>query len=457
MSTWMRRAGFVSLTVMLGPAGARATVFFENAGTTSGWSSTPSGEHNGSVAQVTSPTFKGSTALRSRQVFDSSYTGRYHAEAMVSSIGQQGQDRYYGYTYRLMDNWQFVSQNFNFSQFGATFPNTSCGGTINKPTTMNWLLGTTLRTRVKFGTVCAPVTTEYVVTSSLTAGVWHRLVQRIRFASNNTGLFQTWLDGTLVVNQSNLATTVAENPPFRWSVGLYANGWHDDGNVMVGSQGTRDVYHDHYRIASSFAEADPDAWGGGATPTPTPVTPTPTAMTPTPTAMTPTPTAMTPTPTPTATATPTATPTPGGGFSGYYRIMARHSGKAVVVQGASTSNSANVFQWTYGGSATNDEWRVLDIGAGYYRVINRNSGKDLVVQSASTSEGANIFQYTYGGAATNDEWAIVDVGAGYFRITNRNSGKSAEVAGGGTADGANVDQRTYSGAAYQQFQLVPLP
>ena len=108
-------------------------------------------------------------------------------------------------------------------------------------------------------------------------------------------------------------------------------------------------------------------------------------------------------------------------------------------------------------SLVNDEWRVLDIGAGYYRVINRNSGKDLVVQSASTSEGANIFQYTYGGAATNDEWAIVDVGAGYFRITNRNSGKSAEVAGGGTADGANVDQRTYAGATYQQFQLVSVP
>jgi hypothetical protein len=434
--------------LMAGPAGA--TVFFENSGTLSGWSGTPTAEHNGTVSQVTSPTFKGTTAMRSRQIFDSSYTGRYHAEAMVSDIGAQGQDRYYGYAYRLMDNWQFVNQNFNFSQFGATFPNTSCGGTINKPTTMNWLFGSTLRTRVKNGTVCSPVTTEFVVTSSMTAGVWHRIVQRIRFASNNTGIFQTWFDGSLVVNQSNIATTVAENPPFRWSAGLYANGWFDDGSVMVGSQGTRDVYHDHYRIASTFAEADPDQWGGGATPTPT------ATATSTPTAITPTPTAMTPTPTPTPT-TPTPTPTPGGGFSGYYRIMARHSGKAVVVQGASTSNSANVLQWTYGGSATNDEWQVLSIGSGYYRVINRNSGKDLVVQSASTSDGANIFQYTYGGATTNDEWAIVDVGGGYFRITNRNSGKSAEVAGGGTTDGTNVDQRTYSGATYQQFQLITVP
>jgi poly(beta-D-mannuronate) lyase len=143
-------------------------------------------------------------------------------------------------------------------------------------------------------------------------------------------------------------------------------------------------------------------------------------------------------------------------LGGYYRIMARHSGKALTVQSASTANSANVFQWTYGGSQTNDEWEVRDIGGGYFRVINRHSSKDMVVQSASTAEGANIFQYAYGGATTNDEWALVDVGSGYHRITNRNSGKSAEVEGAGTADGANVAQRTYSGTVHQQWQLVSL-
>jgi len=160
-----------------------------------------------------------------------------------------------------------------------------------------------------------------------------------------------------------------------------------------------------------------------------------------------------PTPTPSPTPTPCAT----CGFSGYYRITPRHSGKAVVVQSASTANGANVFQWTYGGSATNDEWELRSIGGGYHRVINRHSGKDMVVQSASTAEGANIFQWTYGGTATNDEWAIVSVGSGYYRLTNRNGGKSAEVVGAGTADGADVVQRTYSGGTHQQFQLVSVP
>jgi len=126
------------------------------------------------------------------------------------------------------------------------------------------------------------------------------------------------------------------------------------------------------------------------------------------------------------------------------------------VQSASTSDGANIFQYAYGGAATNDEWQIVDIGSGYYKILNRNSSKAMVVQSASTSEGANIFQWTYGGTNTNDEWAIVDVGSGYFRITNRNSGKSAEVAGGGTANSTNIDQRTYSGATYQQWQIVSL-
>jgi hypothetical protein len=147
-------------------------------------------------------------------------------------------------------------------------------------------------------------------------------------------------------------------------------------------------------------------------------------------------------------------PSSEAAFSGYYRIMARHSGKALTVQSASTANSANVFQWTYGGTNTNDEWEVRDIGSGYHRVIARHSGKDLTVASASTAEGANIFQYAYGGTTTNDEWALVDVGGGVYRITNRHSGKSAEVVGAGTADGADVVQRTYSGGTHQQWDVL---
>jgi len=149
----------------------------------------------------------------------------------------------------------------------------------------------------------------------------------------------------------------------------------------------------------------------------------------------------------------------GGGsgtLSGFYRLTPRHSGKALVVQNASTSNSAAVIQYTYGGSNTNDEWQISSIGSGYYRIINRNSGKDMVVQNASTSDGAAIIQYTYGGSSTNDEWQLVDNGDGYYRIVNRNSGKVVEVMGSSTADGAAVDQNTWNGGENQQYQLESL-
>ena len=155
--------------------------------------------------------------------------------------------------------------------------------------------------------------------------------------------------------------------------------------------------------------------------------------------------------------TPTATPTPGGTFSGYYRIMARHSGSALTVSGASTANSAAVVQWTYGGTSTNDEWLVTSIGSGYFRIDARHSGKAMVVLSASTAEGAGIIQFTYGGTNTNDEWQFVDVGGGYFQIRNRMSSKSVEVVGGGLSNGNAVAQRTYSGATHQQFEMISIP
>jgi hypothetical protein len=281
----------------------------------------------------------------------------------------------------------------------------------------------------------------------VSANVWNHYVVALKLSDvDGQGTIELWFNGvkqTFGTGTQVFTGRTWDAPGYnepKW--GIYGGATVDMTNYVTGQ-----------KVGTSYA----DVAMPGATPTPTPrptATPTPQATS------TPTPTPQaTPTPAPRATPTPapTATPTPVSGFSGYYKILARHSGKAVVVQSASTSNSANVMQYTYGGAATNDEWEIRSIGSGYYRVINRNSGKDLTVQSASTSDGANIFQYTYGGAATNDEWAVVDLGGGYFRITNRNSGKSAEVAGGSTSDSANVDQRTYSGAAYQQFQIVSVP
>ena len=144
-------------------------------------------------------------------------------------------------------------------------------------------------------------------------------------------------------------------------------------------------------------------------------------------------------------------------FNGFFRIIARHSGKDVVVQGASTADGADIIQFTYGGSNTNDEWQITSIGGSFFKILARHSGKAMVVQSASTAEGADVIQWTYGGSNTNDEWGIESVGGGFFRIINRNSGKVLEVLDSSTSNSADVVQRTWNGGANQQFQIISIP
>lgn len=92
----------------------------------------------------------------------------------------------------------------------------------------------------------------------LEAGVWYRFVFRVKWKSDDTGLFQAWLNGTQVANKKNIPTTLLDDHrEFRFSVGMYANGWHDDG-MMKGNQPKRQLWIDEIGIGTTFADADPD-------------------------------------------------------------------------------------------------------------------------------------------------------------------------------------------------------
>jgi alpha-glucosidase len=139
--------------------------------------------------------------------------------------------------------------------------------------------------------------------------------------------------------------------------------------------------------------------------------------------------------------------------SAFYKIINRQSGKALVVQNASRSDGAEVIQWAYADSTTNDEWRLVAVGDGYYDLLNRNSGRSLDVNGAVTTAGAHLIQFTSRGS-TNQQWQFVDAGEGYVRIVSRSSGLVLDVEGAAVTDGANVIQWPWSGAANQQWQLV---
>jgi hypothetical protein len=244
---------FVALLATL-PA-VRAEQIFSNRGTLSGWGGTQT-EHKGEIKEVTDVFFDEPPALVMTQTFDASYSGRYHSEVRVLNAYRHSDTRFYGFAFRLPPDWQFdPSQSYDLAQFIAPFD--KCDSFM--PTTMFWAEGTKLFTRLKSGSVCNQKTKELPLDVTLTAGDWHKVIIEASWKSDATGFLRLWFNGKQVLDEQNVATTVSEDVPFQFRVGLYANGWHDD-KEMKGSQGFRQVFYDKIAIATTKDEADPDLW-----------------------------------------------------------------------------------------------------------------------------------------------------------------------------------------------------
>ncbi|KAK4186737.1 polysaccharide lyase [Podospora australis] len=235
---------------------ASATQIFSNRGTLTGWGGQQT-EHKGTLSTTSSVFFDQPPSIVAEQTYDPSYTGRYHSEVRVLNAYQHGQTRFYGFAFRLPDNWQFdPAQSYDISQFIAAFHN---GCDDSMPSTMFWLEGRKLNTRLKTGSVCAQKTRKIPLPVTVTAGQWHKIVMEVKWTPDNSGRFKVWYDDQMVVNEQNVATTVKENAAFQFRVGLYANGWHDD-KTMKGTQGVRKVFFDKIAIATTKNEADPSKW-----------------------------------------------------------------------------------------------------------------------------------------------------------------------------------------------------
>ena len=125
---------------------------------------------------------------------------------------------------------------------------------------MVWLYGNTLYTRIKNGTYCHQEPGEPLPPiGTVTPGVWHKVEIQASWQADPSGYFKVWFDNTKVIDKRSISTTVGDPESFDFRVGLYANGWHDDGG-MKGSQGTRQVWMDEVGIGSEFKDADPDQW-----------------------------------------------------------------------------------------------------------------------------------------------------------------------------------------------------
>ncbi|MGB8451906.1 MAG: RICIN domain-containing protein [Anaerocolumna sp.] len=134
---------------------------------------------------------------------------------------------------------------------------------------------------------------------------------------------------------------------------------------------------------------------------------------------------------------------------GIYTLAAKCSGKVLDVVDVSTADGAKMQQWT-NYTASNQQFRVEDMGSGYYKLTAVHSGKVLDVPSSSTATGVQLQQWTDNGTDAQ-RWRIDDVGGGYYKLVSKASGLAIDVSGASTLDGAAVQQYTDNGTDAQKW------
>lgn len=217
-------------------------------------------EHSGTVDTVTNVVYKGTTALKMTQTYDPSYNGRYHSEVDVNDGYKRGQERFYGFAFRLSESWQFQSQSYNIAQFIANRPGAGCGGDDWMPSGMLWLEGDQLTSRIVSGQYrqpdCSRSIIKYEKLATVARGVWHTVIIQALWKSDGTGYYKIWFNGNRVLDKRDVSTTVNDDSTFQFRVGLYANSWYDDG-TMVGDQSFRQIWFDEIAVNSTYKGVDP--------------------------------------------------------------------------------------------------------------------------------------------------------------------------------------------------------
>jgi hypothetical protein len=245
-----RRAAALSLAlsvVTLWSQPGRASVMFQNTGNRAGWTSVGI-QHQGKVDEVTTPTYKGRTALRMEQTFEG--LSGYHSEVRLHEAqGPVGSDVYYGMALYLPPNWIYHGQNVTFQQWAR-------GDVFGSPWVLMFVENDEIRTGGSGGVrgLVAKITGMQ--------GQWIRVVTHIRHSPTN-GLFEVWVNGTKTFTQTGDISPA--NTVIRWSAGMYCTRWRAEEprglNPMI-------LFQDHYRVATTYEEADPASWddGGGGAP-----------------------------------------------------------------------------------------------------------------------------------------------------------------------------------------------
>lgn len=131
----MKLINTIAAALALCPLSASAERKFYNLGNLNGWDYIRR-ENKGTVEAVTNVAYKGGNALKMTQTYTSGYTGRYHSEVDHNQGYKRGDQLFYGFAFRLSEQWEFQPQSYNLAQFIANRPGASCGGDDWMPSSM---------------------------------------------------------------------------------------------------------------------------------------------------------------------------------------------------------------------------------------------------------------------------------------------------------------------------------
>jgi hypothetical protein len=136
-----------------------------------------------------------------------------------------------------------------------------------------------------------------------------------------------------------------------------------------------------------------------------------------------------------------------------YNIVARHSGKCLDINGASTEDGALLLQWDCIG-VSNQVFILVPAGGDFYQIVAAHSNKCLDVDTSEDTyhNGAEVRQMTCSGA-DNQQFRLEDAGDGYFKIKAKHSELVLDVYGKSEDNGAKVVQWTDSSSTNQAFEL----
>ena len=351
------------------------TVYFQNDGTCEGWPNYPQQpEAAGTIGDTNNPAYQGPTAIEFSQTWQADYTGRYHSEVDYQNTQGYGDDRYYGISVYLPNNWVYTNSNVCIQQWAGDGP---------------WLMMEIQGNHIEV----LPHITGQQDLGMIPTGQWVRIVTHLLSSSN--GVFQAWVNGVQEMNLSGNFTPPSTTDEVRWSAGAYVTGWYGVTNRPTPSY--IQLFQDHYRIASSEAEAEPSNWDE------------------------------------------------------VYELENASSGLALNVSGGATSNGTTIVQWPFNASS-NSLWTFIHTTNGYYQINNIQTVKDAVVQNASTANGAKIIQWTFG-TSGDDQWEPVQATSNTWTLVNLRSGKLLEDPGSSPTEGTQMDQWSSTGGANQQWEL----